>query len=1028
MGLAPAVVSTLAGNGSGSWVDGTGSGASFNFPSAVSVAGGWGYVFEAGRIRRVGLASGVVTTVAGSGWTGCYDNVDASRAGLGSTAQGMVNDGSYLYWLDSCSGAGPVRRMSLATGAVSTLWTPTGPDSPLGLTIGPDGGLYTGVGAAIVRLDPGTGATTTLRTSLPTTYAGQGPVPVALAADADFLWVVAGTNCVGGDTGGNCSVIVKVDPSTGAATTVLTASAGVMVAPRPAQPRSPLVSAGDYLYAGAQPMMRIRKSDGSWDLVAGTNGGGNLDGTGSQAWFAGATGMDTDGTDLYVVAQYNYRIRKLAAGTPLPKAQNAAWSQTLDLPSVAVSVVAGSGSSERTDGTGTAASFASGSGLTVVGHYGYVADGGYLRRVDLDTGAVTTVAGTGVSGATDNQNPLAASLSPRDHLASDGTFLYWSDSYYYGYAVALRRMSLATGAISTLSTTALGKEFGDLTVGPGGRLYAAIGNRVVSIDSVTGAQVDVVTLPSSYPEQYPRVNALAADSQSLWATARASCPNSQSGCSALFRIDPAAGTATAVATQTTSRNTTPAPLQYEAPLVSAGDYLYAGSNDGGVIRFAKTTHAVRDVRLAGAGPMAGTVTTNITGIGVYDNALYLMDSSRLKLFRLSEALPIGATGMQGAGGYNCAQVTGCTPTAGDPVDLSTGDLFESATDLTVAGRGVPLEFTRTYDTRRSTIAGRLGYGWTDSYDWHLTVDTTTGQPASGKVTIRQANGAETVFYPDRAGGYLTGSTTLATLTRGGDGAWTYVVRRGLAYTFNSSGQLTAIRDRNGYTTTLAYSSGRMSTVTDPSGRALTFTYDASDRIKTVTDPLPRTVTYSYDASGNLAGVVDAGSGTSGFGYDSAHRLTSMTDPRGNTVTTVYSPTTGQVTSQTDRRGKTIAFAYTTNASTGTNTTTVTHPAGNTDTYTFLNALLTREVQGAGTPAATSRTYTYDPVTAGRTSVTDGLGHTTRATYDAGGNQLTTTDALGRTTTTTYNNLNEPLTVTDPAGITTTDTYDASGNP
>jgi hypothetical protein len=180
-----------------------------------------------------------------------------------------------------------------------------------------------------------------------------------LAADADLVWVVARTNCADGETSHNCSVIVKVHPSTGSATTVLTASAPTTAAPRLAQPRQPLVSAGDYLYAGSNggEVMRIRKSDGSWDLVAGVTGGGYLDGTGSQAWFNHLWGLDTDGTNLYAVDQNNKRIRRLAAGTPLATTQPAAWNQTLDVSSVTVSVVAGSGSSAWTDGTGVAASF-----------------------------------------------------------------------------------------------------------------------------------------------------------------------------------------------------------------------------------------------------------------------------------------------------------------------------------------------------------------------------------------------------------------------------------------------------------------------------------------------------------------------------------------------------------------------------------------------------------------------------------------------------------------------------------------------
>ncbi|HET9656648.1 MAG TPA: RHS repeat-associated core domain-containing protein [Kineosporiaceae bacterium] len=635
--------------------------------------------------------------------------------------------------------------------------------------------------------------------------------------------------------------------------------------------------------------------------------------------------------------------------------------------------------------------------------------------------------------------PTSAKIPQASALINDGTYLYWLDNC--GSGAPVRRMSLATNAVSTLVNPISGVTFRSLTVGPDGGIYTgtSVGS-VLRIDPVSRA---VTTVASSLPNVglgAVAVNSLTADGTSLWAIATGTCATGGGQCEAIFSVDPTTGTATVLAGSVmgTWRGVAPG-----VALVSAGDYLYDYAKDyyqlngvdvlrEGLGRWKKSTGEFSWVFGMRAGPVFSGVSPlgqdyNF-GLDVAGGSLYMAAPYQKRVLKLTPAGPIGPAGMEGAGGYNCAQITGCTPSAGDPVDLASGDLFEAANDLTVPGRGPALSFTRTYDTRRAGTAGRLGYGWTDNYDWRLSTDTNSSSATYGQVTIQQGNGAQTQFFPDGLGGYQAPSRSLATLTHNADGTWTYVIRRTATYTFNSSGLLTAIKDLNGYTTTLTYSGSQLTKATDPAGRTLTFGYDANGRIHTITDPLPRTVTYTYDTNGNLTGVVDADGRTWTLGYDSAHRLTTMTDPRGNSVTTVYDATSGKVTSQTDRRGKTTTFAYSAPAADGSTTTTVTHPAGNVDTSTFLNALLLQEVRGAGTAAATTWTYTYDPVTSGRTSATDGLGHTSTATYDANGNKLTVTDALGRTTTSTYNAFNQALTVTDPSGVATTYTYDTHGNP
>lgn len=53
--------------------------------------------------------------------------------------------------------------------------------------------------------------------------------------------------------------------------------------------------------------------------------------------------------------------------------------------------------------------------------------------------------------------------------------------------------------------------------------------------------------------------------------------------------------------------------------------------------------------------------------------------------------------------------------ANDPVDCATGDFYNTYTDLSVPGRGIPLSFSRTYNSLSTNQDSPFGYGWTDSY-------------------------------------------------------------------------------------------------------------------------------------------------------------------------------------------------------------------------------------------------------------------------------------------------------------------------
>jgi len=347
----------------------------------------------------------------------------------------------------------------------------------------------------------------------------------------------------------------------------------------------------------------------------------------------------------------------------------------------------------------------------------------------------------------------------------------------------------------------------------------------------------------------------------------------------------------------------------------------------------------------------------------------------------------------------------------DPVAVASGAYHHQHTDLYVPSKGIPLEFTRHYNAH-STYVGSLGHRWVHNYA--MEVDERSNNDAS----VRYPSGRLVRFDYDN-GSYTPPAGILDTLVKNVDDTWTLTTNQQVRYNFDASGKLTSIVDRDDNTTTLAYTSGHLTSVTDAGGRSLTFSYDASGRIIQVTDPLNRTVEYAYDSSGDLVTVTNVLGEQSTFTY-SNHRLVTGTDTRGNTfVTNVYDGA-NRVVQQTDAMDNITTIAYDTPSE---GATRMTDARNNSTTFYFDNDYRTTDVEDALGGVAT---WTYDS-DGNITSVTDQNNDTASYTYDDAGNVLTVTNALNKTGTFTYNSNNDLLTVTDPLSQQTTFGYDASGN-
>ncbi|MBI3000672.1 MAG: RHS repeat protein, partial [Deltaproteobacteria bacterium] len=333
------------------------------------------------------------------------------------------------------------------------------------------------------------------------------------------------------------------------------------------------------------------------------------------------------------------------------------------------------------------------------------------------------------------------------------------------------------------------------------------------------------------------------------------------------------------------------------------------------------------------------------------------------------------------------------------------------TDLVLPGI-LPIAIARTYRTQL-TNAGPFGLGTSWPYDIFIQPPP-NGSPDT--LILFTPGNRQDLFARQPDGSFLN-STSPA--LRGGvvtvaGGVRSLRFKDGSLWRFDTAGRLINQADRNGNVLTLIRDGqGRVTGITDPSGRQLTIFYTGANlQIDRIQDPIGREVRYGYDASGRLINVTDAAGGITRYTYDSGHRMASITDPRGITFLANVYDSAGRVIRQTQADGGIWTFAYTT---TGTfiSQTTVTDPRGNSTTYRFNAAgYLISQTDAVGQTTAFDR----QPGTNLLVVTTDTLGRAVRFTYDASGNATSIADPAGNVRRFEYEPTFNKLTkITDPLG-------------
>ncbi|MFE2601034.1 RHS repeat-associated core domain-containing protein [Streptomyces sp. NPDC059396] len=382
--------------------------------------------------------------------------------------------------------------------------------------------------------------------------------------------------------------------------------------------------------------------------------------------------------------------------------------------------------------------------------------------------------------------------------------------------------------------------------------------------------------------------------------------------------------------------------------------------------------------------------------------------------------------------------------SGDPVELSTGMLTDSRTDLAVGDSRGSAEITRTYwqgdpEKRAFGIGRDLIYNafFQSKDQWE---ETDLYLPGGSKTHfVRTSPGTDwtnAVFEPlDSPSGFRGSKLEW----KGYQGGWELTFRDGTVWLFPQYAPLQEIRDRHGNSirvTRLEGKRGDITRISAPGGRWISLSYDTQHRVTGARDNAGRTTGYTYDSAGRLETVTDPAGKISRYTYDgTSNRIKTAVDARGITYMSNTFDADGRVREQTLTEGAKYTFDYT-KTGTGAGRVTaasVTQPGGAVRRVEFdADGYGTSDTQAYGSSLARRTVYergSYHRIDA----VTDPYGRRTELSYDANGyvtsaKELAGTAQARSSGTAVYDGpFDQPTSVTDPLGNTTRLAYGADGD-
>ena len=360
-------------------------------------------------------------------------------------------------------------------------------------------------------------------------------------------------------------------------------------------------------------------------------------------------------------------------------------------------------------------------------------------------------------------------------------------------------------------------------------------------------------------------------------------------------------------------------------------------------------------------------------------------------------------------------------TEGEPVDVATGAVVDSAVDFALPGT-IPLVWSRSYSTLRNQLSGALGKGgWVHSFEqWISREDTCLSlRDGDGRdVWFAIAAPGETTFHRrerleltvDKQGGYQVRSLA------------TRLTRRFAALTPGGRAALRRIEDAWGNAIQLEYEGGRLARILDTAGRQVILRSGARGLVARVEiwagGELQQWIDLAYHPEGELARVTDALGFAQSYTYDGHHRLLETTFKNGARFWHRYDPETGWCVKTWGENGLHSVELYPDLRK----RTTLIGGSEEPKIYTW-------NEQGVVVRQATHdgnffREKVFDD-DLNLLSETNAAGETTRLEYDTRGNKVKSIDAAGNETAWEFAD-DRPVRRIGPGGLVTTYAHDARG--
>jgi RHS repeat-associated protein len=369
--------------------------------------------------------------------------------------------------------------------------------------------------------------------------------------------------------------------------------------------------------------------------------------------------------------------------------------------------------------------------------------------------------------------------------------------------------------------------------------------------------------------------------------------------------------------------------------------------------------------------------------------------------------PALATGQRGFFTYDS---TGISDRSAIKVNVASGNLSMSTSDMSMAGINTPLQLDRTYNSLGEENR-MFGHRWSGSFS-----DTVRLVPEPDGSFVYYGDTGEAVRIAKGPGGTYTPSGDLDARFVDAAGYGVYVLEfnhdRGRfsagdrVYFYNSwvpalENQLYGVVNRNGQNITLSYSGTTVTQVVDTQSRGVAYTLSGG-RV-TQRSYGGRSVGYTYDSNGDLDTVTDADGKVTDYDY-SNHLLTKITSPGSRVIDITYD-SSGRATSVKRTVSGVVeesTFDYDDTPANGRFRTDVTDARSNVTEYYADYAHRVEEVRNA-------------------------LGQSVSTEYDDNSNVREISDTGSRTFTYGYSsdNRNNLELTTLPSGATATASYNTS---